>query len=100
MDTATTADTARPTPPTATPVETIKGALARLRPQWCSTRVYYRDHHRFIKRAVGGALAAGAIAYFLSGDDGKNDPMLGRPNPADVQVLSRVPLSKLVSGWM
>lgn len=48
---------------------------------------------------AGGALVLGGM-YFLSGDDGSSDPVLGRPNPADRVYLASVPTSKLVSGWM
>jgi hypothetical protein len=59
------------------------------------------------KRPSRGAMWGGAAAlvvlggvYFLSGDDGSKDPILGRPNPADRAYLSRQPTSKLISGWM
>lgn len=94
------ADTSAHSVTTPAPTETVKNALASLRPHWDRTRDHARNHPRLVKGAASGALAGAALAYFLSGDDGKNDPMLGRPNPADVDALSRVPLSKLVSGWM
>ncbi|KLT43686.1 FAD-linked oxidoreductase [Cutaneotrichosporon oleaginosum] len=50
----------------------------------------------------GGAAAFVVLGtvWFLSGDDGSDDPILGRPNPADVAYLSRLPTSKLISGWI
>jgi len=62
-----------------------------------------RGHAYSGRRALwtaAGVVGLLGTVYFLSGDDGANDPVLGRPNPADVDMLSRVPTSKLISGWM
>lgn len=58
-----------------------------------------RTHKRAVWGVAGGAVLLAAV-YFLSGDDGSDDEMLGRPNPADIAVLSRLPTAKLISGWM
>lgn len=75
-------------------------AWAKVQPALRKAQEYTRKHPRKVYGALGGVLLAGGIMYFLSGDDGRNDPILGRPNPADVAFLSRVPTSKLISGWM
>lgn len=49
--------------------------------------------------AAGATVLLGGM-WLLSGDDGSDDPVLGRPNPADRAYLSQVPTSKLISGWM
>lgn len=54
-------------------------------------------------RAMWGGAAAVVIlsgVWSVSGDDGSSDPLVGLPNPADRACLSRVPSSKLLSGWV
>ena len=63
------------------------------------TAADFRSHPK-AKWAAAGAAGLLGWLYFLSGDDGSSDPVLGRSNPADVDILSRVPTSRVISGWM
>lgn len=78
-------------------VDAIKGRAPVLRDQ---AKEHWKKAGAGTKWAAAGALVFLGGMYFLSGDDGSSDPVLGRPNPADRAYLSRIPTSKLVSGWM